>query len=106
MGRNRRSKVRLARKDITSVPNKKSNTVTLLYSNTRGLTKSKIEAIQEEARNDAFIIGNEWNKKKSDASLVASYFGKMAILESCDDFCYSEGNRVPILQKKQEIRRN
>jgi len=49
--------------------------ITALYSNTDGLTSSKIHAIQEECRNDDFIMGNEWNRTEQDAAILANYIG-------------------------------
>ena len=48
-----------------------------------------------------YIIGNEWNKSKKDSSLVASFFGKFAIMEACDQVTYEKGKRKYITQKLQ-----
>ena len=78
------------------------NVVTALYSNTNGLTKEKVLAIKEEAKNDSFILGTEWNKTEMDTSVVADYFGKFALVKSCHDITYhSNGTRIRIDRKKK-----
>ena len=75
--------------------------ITALYSNTDGLTSSKIHAIQEECRNDDFIMGNEWNRTEQDAAILANYFGKFAIIQSNHDVTYVDGKRVLVDRKKK-----
>jgi len=75
--------------------------VSALYSNTNGLTKNKIESIKQESRNDKYIMGNEWNKTKSDSALVASYFGEIGFVASCHNFTYHNGMRIEVDRKKK-----
>jgi len=79
----------------------KKGTVTALYSNTNGLGMNKIEALRQEGRDDAFIMGTEWNRKSCDTSMVANYFGKFALLKSCHNFTYRKGVRIPLECKKK-----
>ena len=66
----KRANIKSTKKKVTKRKAESSvgddNKISLLYSNTRGLTNDKILAIKEELRNDHFFVGNEWNRKKSD----------------------------------------
>ena len=76
-------------------------TISALYSNTCGLSKNKVEAIRQEAATDTFILGTEWNKTPKDATLVANFFGKLAVIKSSHKTTYdSLGNRISVECKK------
>ena len=77
--------------------------ITALYSNTDGLTSSKVHAIQEECRTDDFVMGNEWNRTEQDAAILANYFGKFAIIKSNHDVTYADGKRVMVDRKKKRV---
>ena len=73
----------------------------LLYSNTNGLTRDKVEAIRQEAVSDKYIAGTEWNKTPDETARVVDFFGKFGILKSCHKFTYHNGKRIPIDKKKK-----
>ena len=75
--------------------------VSALYSNTRGLSPEKVQALQLECVSDTYILGNEWNKTSEDTPLLADFFGKFALIESCHTFTYRNGERIPLGRKKQ-----
>ena len=94
--------------DVYQCTSLDKDSFSITFSNVSGGLRNRFgfekrKSIQANTTKDSVLILNECNCVESDASFLASKFGKMATVSACSDFTYRNGMRVPLAAGKRKL---